>query len=488
MGAELHSFGTMPLKSKRSPAEGEFLFEIDEQPTEECLTALGGVPLFVRTARSLDVPGSVKRNLALKQRDRGFDEATYIESFLVLNAAGGDCLEDFDCLREDGGLAAMLGHAIPSPEAARKFLYQFHDSEKIEQAKRDLPEGEVSYVPEDSRALRGLAQVNQDVVRELARRCAGERIATIDMDATVIESWKREAKATYEGGSGYQPMVALWAEMNVVVAEEFRDGNVPALKDPLRVAQRGFAVLPGTILERYFRGDSACDEEGLLSWMRDEERANGPRGFIGFAVSARMNPALREAVESVPAEKWQPYSEDSGAVKECAQVDYFPEETAANRYREPLRTVAIRIRKKQQELFADGKAVKHFAVRTNLWDWKPKRLLEWHREKAGTIEAVHDVLKNELAGGVLPCGRYGANAAWFRLAVITYNVLTAMKRLVLPPDMQKARPKRLRFLIFQQPGKLIHHARKTVLRLARTWNRFSNWKHAMEVLALPAPA
>ena len=76
----------MPLKSKRSPAEGEFLFEIDEQPTEECLTALGGVPLFVRTARSLDVPGSVQRNLALKQRDRGFDEATYIESFLVLNA------------------------------------------------------------------------------------------------------------------------------------------------------------------------------------------------------------------------------------------------------------------------------------------------------------------------------------------------------------------------------------------------------------------
>jgi hypothetical protein len=254
------------------------------------------------------------------------------------------------------------------------------------------------------------------------------------------------------------------------------------------VAQRAFATLPETIRERYFRGDSGCDEEGLLSWLRNPERAEGPRGFIGFAVSARMNPVLREEIESVPAEKWQPYSEDSGAVKECVQVDYFPEETAANRHREPLRTIAIRIRKKQQELFSDGSAVKHFAVRTNLWDWKPKRLLEWRREKAGTIEAVHDAVKNELAGGVLPRGRYGANAAWFRLAVISYNVLTAMKRLVLPPDMQTARPKRLRFLIFQQPGKLIHHARKTVLRLARTWNRFSNWKHAMEVLVLPAPA
>lgn len=488
MGAELQAFGMMPLKSKRSPAEGEFLFEIDEQPTEECLTALGGIPLFVRTARSLDVPGSVKRNLALKQRDRGFDEATYIESFLVLNAAGGDCLEDFDCLREDRGLAEMLGHEVPSPEAARKFLYHFHDPEKIEQAQRELPVGEVSYVPEESMALRGLTQVNQEVVRELARRCAGERMATIDMDATVIESWKREAKATYEGGSGYQPMVALWAEMDVVVAEEFRDGNVPALKDPLRVAQQALVALPETIRERYFRGDSACDEEALLSWLRDEKRPHGPQGFIGFAVSARMNPVLRKEIESTAAEKWQPYSEDSEAVKECAQVDYFPEETPANRYREPLRTIAIRIRKKQQQLFVDGSEVKYFAVRTNLWDWKPKRLLEWHREKAGTIEAVHEVLKNELTAGVLPCGRYGANAAWFRLAVITYNVLTAMKRLVLPADLRTARPKRLRFLIFQQPGKLIHHARQMILRLARTWNRFSNWKHAMEVLALPAPA
>jgi Transposase DDE domain group 1 len=478
----------MALKAKRSPAEGDFLFEIGEEPLEECLTAWAGVPLFVRAVRSLDVPGSVKRNLSIKQRERGFDEPTYIESFLVLNAVGGECLEDFDRLREDPGLAEMLGHAVPSPAAARKFLYQFHEQERIEQAQRELPMDRVSYVPEESAPLRGLAQVNQDLVRELARRSAGAKIATIDLDATVIESWKREAKSTYEGGSGYQPMVALWAEMNVVVADEFRDGNVPAQKDPLGVTQRAFAALPDTIQERYFRGDSACDEERLLSWLRNEKREGGPEGRIGFAVSARMNPTLREEIEATPAEKWQPYSEDSEAVKECAQVDYFPEETPENRYREPLRYIAIRIRKKQQQLFADGSEVKHFAVATNLWDWKPKRLLEWHREKAGSIEAVHEVIKNELGGGVMPCGRYGANAAWFRLVVITHNVLTAMKRLALPPELLTARPKRLRFLIFNTPGRLIHHARGVVLRIVRTWNRFSNWRHALLQLPVPSTA
>ena len=53
----------------------------------------------------------------------------------------------------------------------------------------------------------------------------------------------------------------------------------------------------------------------------------------------------------------------------------------------------------------------HFAVLSNIWDWQPVKLIEWHREKAGTIEGVHDVLKNELATGVLPSKYFGANAA-----------------------------------------------------------------------------
>ncbi|HEY4972574.1 MAG TPA: transposase [Steroidobacteraceae bacterium] len=301
-----------------------------------------------------------------------------------------------------------------------------------------------------------------------------------------MESWKREAKTTYAGTTGYQPLLALWAELNVVVADEFRDGNVPAQQGLLGVAQRGFQALPKTVTERYFRGDSACDEDSLLSWLRDEKRADGPPGVIGFAVSARMNPSLRAAVVAMPEAQWQPYSEDSAAVKECAEVDYVPEESAAYRYREPLRYVAIRIRKQQGELFADGSAVKYFAVLTNLWEWSPKKLLQWHREKAGSIEAVHDVIKNELAGGVMPCGRFGANAAWLRLAVLTYNVLTALKRLALPAELITARPKRLRFLIFCTPGKLVHHARRTLLRLGRTWRRFSNWQHALRLLPLPA--
>jgi hypothetical protein len=85
----------------------------------------------------------------------------------------------------------------------------------------------------------------------------------------------------------------------------------------------------------------------------------------------------------------------------------------------------------------------------------------------------------------MPCGRFGANAAWLRLTVLTYNVLTALKWLALPAELLPARPKRLRFLIFNTPGKLVHHARRTRLRLAWSWQRFSNWQSALRLLSLP---
>ena len=96
--------------------------------------------------------GSVPRRM--KQRERGLDEATSIESFLVLNAGGGDGLEDFDPLRQDAGLGERLGHGIPRAGAARKFLDPLHEEERIEPAQRELAAEGVSYIPAESASAR----------------------------------------------------------------------------------------------------------------------------------------------------------------------------------------------------------------------------------------------------------------------------------------------------------------------------------------------
>ncbi len=475
----------MQKARKPSPTESPLLIEIDPEPLPEILTALGGVPLVVQTFRSLGLPLSVKQHVRVKQRARGYDEATMVESFVILNAVGGECFDDFQRLREDPGLSEMIGHGIPSPEAARQFLYQFHQEEKIEQAKRQRTGEEIAYIPEESEPLKGLGLVNRALVQELGRRCPDQRIATVDQDATIIESRKQEALRTYEGERGYQPMLAVWAETNLVLADEFRDGNVPAMMDPLTVAKKAFAALPETVTTYYYRGDSACHESGLINWLRDEDRPEGPRGRIGFAISARMSEALQKAIGKVEEEAWEAYGAPHAVeIRECAEVSFVPGEKSEHKDTQPLRYVAIRIRQRQGSLFADGSKVKHFAVVSNIREWKTNRLIEWHREKAGTIEAVHDVLKNELAAGVMPSKYFGTNAAWLRLAVLAHNALTALKRLALPAELLTARPKRLRFLIFNTPGRLVHHARRMVLRLATTAARLADWLEALKLLPL----
>lgn len=462
-------------------------FSYEEEPAAEALTSFSGVAVFAQAFRSLGIPESVRRHIQIKQRDRGLDEATQIESLAILNAVGGDCLDDLNILREDAALAELVGHDFPSPEAARKFLYQFHDAEKLKVAEqRQLELGQNSCIPEEGARLAGLGKVNEEAVQVFGRRCAEQRIATIDVDATIIESHKREARATYEGVNGYQPVLALWAEMDVIVADEFRDGNVSAQTGLLPVAQRAMTALPETVQERYFRGDSACYEQSLLKWLRNQDRQEGPKGFIGFAISARMSEALHEQIRRLPESFWKAYREDSAVICECAEVlGWDPAEVRAGEQLDPIRYLIIRVRKRQGTLFGDGSLNKHYAVITNRWDHSAKVLLEWQREKAGSIEAAHDVLKNELAAGVMPCGRFGANAAWLRIAVLTYNVLSALKRLALPADMLRARPKRLRFRLFNTAGRVIHHARQ---RICRSVARIADWGGWASLLAALEPA
>ena len=62
------------------------------------------------------------------------------------------------------------------------------------------------------------------------------------------------------------------------------------------------------------------------------------------------------------------------------------------------------------------------------------------------------------------------------MAVIAYNVLTALKRIALPAELLRARPKRLRFLVLNTAGRIVQHARKTFLRLAALVDRIALWK------------
>ena len=124
------------------------------------------------------------------------------------------------------------------------------------------------------------------------------------------------------------------------------------------------------------------------------------------------------------------------AIREWAEVKYLPSDGVWKKDAvSPRRYLAIRVRPRQGELLGDGNRVRHFCIVTNRSDPEGGSgldLIRWHRGKAGTIEHAHDVLMNELAGAALPSQKFGPNAAWLRLNVILYNLLSAYKRSAYP--------------------------------------------------------
>jgi len=467
--------------SARLPLLRKTPFAIDPRPLREASSSHAGLLAVSRAFRSLNLPGLIEANVQVKQRQRGFTEAQFGETLVLLNAVGGDSYTDVELLEADRCLAQGLGYRLPKATALREFCEAFHDAQKLV---RPGDYQQTAFIPEDSNRLEGLARVVTGLVHRGARLYEEQqsplRLATIDLDATLIESHKQAATRSYEGIRGYQPVVAVWAEADLVVADEFRDGHVPAGMNPLRLAQQAFGALPPTVARRAFRGDSACYEHNLLEWLSAPERAQEPGGAIEFAISADMSVPLRTVAKAVPENAWQTLKQErNGVLRQWAELPFVPSARYEHKQAQPLRYIGLRLVKPQGELFDDGSRYAYFAIVTNRND-PGERLIDWHREKAGTIEHVHEETKNGLAGGTLPSGKFGANAAWFRWALVAYNVLSLIRALALDGDFRRAKIRTLRLHLVHVAGRMNRNGCKLKLRLcapAQTIKRFLNvWK------------
>lgn len=425
-------------------------FKLDGE-SEELLTRFAGLPLVAETFRALGVKKDCERRLDWKERNRGLSTGEMVESFMLMVASGGECLDDFEVMRADRGLVKLVGHDFPAPSTAWEFLRGFEQ----QQQPADPTEG--VFIPADGDGLLQLDLINRNLIRRVARQRPQLWVATLDLDAKIIESHKREAKPSYKGITGYQPLTGVWAELGMVLGDEFRDGNVRAGQGLKRFYRRLRRRLPDQVKRVRVRSDSAGYEHELIGQLVEDG--------VEFTISADMSEQLRATCEAVPPEEWAPLDEDDHEVRTWAEIVYVPDVPKYRQHQTPDRYVAYRVVRRQGDLFADGSQVKYFAVVTNM-DWRGDRLLHWHWEKAGTIEHVHDVLANELGAGVVPSKHFNIDAAYFRLNVLCHNLLQALKLVALGEDYHYLRPKRLRFLLLSLAGRVVRHARQLTLQIS----------------------
>jgi hypothetical protein len=149
---------------------------------------------------------------------------------------------------------------------------------------------------------------------------------------------KRDATVAYDGTRGFQPLVAVWAEQELVVSDEFRDGNVAGGEDPLSSVKRAFENLPEWVVERFFRADSAAYHTPLLKYLVKER--------IGFAISADMTKELRECCSAAPSKQWALLDMRERERVDVAEVEFTPGDWPRDAW--PLRYIALRFPRQQR--------------------------------------------------------------------------------------------------------------------------------------------
>jgi hypothetical protein len=337
-----------------------------------------------------------------------------------------------------------------------------------------------AFIPAAGEHLRGLARVNADLIAFVQKHSL-QKHATLDQDATLVETHKADALFSYKHFRAYQPLNTYWAEHDLMLHSEFRDGNVPAGFEQLRVLQDALALLPDDVQTVSLRSDSAGYQTELLKYCA--EGKNERFGRIEFAISADVNAEFRRAALAADA-VWKPLCDADGRPneyeQEYAEVAFVPSWIGNGRkdapeyrflaIREPLRQLdlphikALTLPFPTQE-FGNAGRYKLFGVVTNRLTMPGDALIHWHRERCGMSEKAHAVMKDDLAGGKMPSAYFGVNAAWWTIMIIAMNLNTTMKRLVLGAQWATRRMKAIRVHLIALPGQVMMHARQLIVRL-----------------------
>jgi hypothetical protein len=476
-------------------------YEFVAEPTATDITGFAGLLPYIDLACLLGVLRSVDEQVGVAG-PQGWLDRQHVLALMLLNLAGGECIEDIRLLEADAGLCRMVRaaekyglrrpqrralelrfrkgreRAFPSPTRLYEYLNQFHDAD--EEGKR--VEGK-AFIPAPNAHLAGLAAVNTALVGAVQRH-RPQTAVTLDIDATLQETHKREALYCYQGYRAYQPLNVYWAETGLLVHSEFRDGNVPAGHEVLRVLKAALASLPAGVEKVRVRMDSAGYQHAALRFCATGDE--GRREVIEFTVSNDMTAEFRQAAQRVAESEWRPlYRTERGRQvatgQEWAPVVYVPNAIAYSKEAPDYRYLAIREKLEQGVLpgmeglapqpelpFAtvvmENKAYRLRGIVTNR-EGQGAELIQWHYQRCGKSEEAHAILKTDLAGGRLPSGKFGANAAWWAIAVLAYNLHMAMRRLALPGPLTDKRLKALRFALIRVPGRVVERGRQLFVRL-----------------------
>jgi hypothetical protein len=233
----------------------------------------------------------------------------------------------------------------------------------------------------------------------------------------------------------------------MILDDEFRDGNVPAGSGALESMKRCDRLMPEGKRIAYYRADSASYQADVINYCFLPDRYGRKKLFT---ITADKDGAVMQVIKAIPGDEWRRYKDD----RQVAETIHTMTRTT-----EAFRLVVQRWPKKQAELF-DPEPYCYHVIATNREE-TPQEVIDLHNQR-GEAESIFKELKGGLGMEWMPCGETSANAVFFRIGVIAYNLFQAMKLMSLPVWWRKATIATARWSIYQVAARLAYHARSRI--------------------------
>jgi hypothetical protein len=409
------------------------IFPFKIEMAKEKLTAHGGLALMAEFNHGIGLRDLSDRYLPVPGSNRGFNPSVVVDILVLMFQGGGRSLEDLRELKNEGGLMKLMGcDEIPESDTVGDWLRRMGDPKTGQQG------------------LEGLDGVRDKIIERILKR-DGMKEYTLDADATEIIGEKADALFTYNGNKGYMPMLGFLYETPVCLYDEFREGNVaPAY------GQKEFYIecksrMPGGKRIGYYRSDSASYQAELFNQLEEDG--------VKYAITADQDKAVKVLIGLIGEAGWK--EPVRGCGYELAETIHCMNET-----KKAFRLVIKRQMRRQGELFEKVGQYFYHAVATN-WLEEEKdtgEVLEWHNQR-GQAENFNKELKIGFGMERMPCGQSHANAVFFRIGVLAYNLFIGFKRLSCPEAWVKQTIATFRWKMVQVAGRIVRHAGEIVLKL-----------------------
>lgn len=371
---------------------------------------------------------------------RGFHPRTYMSTMVHLLAAGGSCFSDLHNLNTDD---LFRGRPLPAVSTLTEFVHRCGTA----------------------KGLAGLENLHRHALASVLG--SKKRVGVLDIDDTHFPAKHRTAKKNWKGQQGYNAIVATLEGVDVIVAEELREGNTKPGSHAAELLDKCLANMPTNAGFSIVRGDSAYGGTETIGWCVDHGK--------DFVFAARRNVAVQALADRLPRKAWKPYQEGESRRKAWIAEG---EHTMKRPGKPPLTfRVVFLCRPKRGKRLPKFPSTAMRAYATSLKD-APERIVALYRRR-GEMENRIKEWKRDLSAARMPCGTLGANAAWARIAAISYNLHIGISRKLFPK--LRLRLRSVRWKVLQIAGAIVRHARCWHVKVSnKHYRKLCKWRLAIE--------